>query len=131
MSKGEELIAKLLTKAHIPFEQEKTFTDLKHGTYRFDFYIPDLYGQPTIIEYNGAQHYQFISKFYPSERWWRAALERDRRKISYALANNIPIYIIPYWDLPHIKKASDLFLSDYRAKTRWHNDEVRAKFLPQ
>lgn len=97
-SKGEELIAKILTKSHIPFEQEKTFHDLKHGTYRFDFYIADLNGHQVVIEYNGAQHYQYVSNFYPSERWWRAALERDRRKISYCLANNIDIYIIPCWD---------------------------------
>jgi hypothetical protein len=56
---------------------------------------------------------------------WIASLERDRRKISYALANDIPIYIIPYWEYGNLKKAADLFKPEFRAKTRWHNDDVK------
>ena len=128
MSKGEEIIAKILTKSKVIFEQEKTFYDLKHGSYRYDFYIPDYKGHPIIIEYNGAQHYQYVKQFYANERWWRAALERDRRKISYALANDIPLYIIPYWDQPNLKTLSDLFKPEYRAHSRWHNDEARENY---
>lgn len=127
MSQGEDLIVKLLQKAKIPFEKEKTFYDLKKGKYRYDFYIEDLRGQRAVIEYNGAQHYEYIPKFYSSTRMWLAALERDRRKISYALANNIQIYIIPYWDYAELKTAADLFQSQYLATSRWHNDEVREK----
>ena len=127
MSKGEDIIAKILTKSKISFDREKTFRDLKHGTYRFDFYIVDLNGRQVVIEYNGAQHYQYVPNFYPSERWWRAALERDRRKISYCLANNIDIYIIPCWDQPKLRQCADIFKEEYRAKSRWHNDEVRRK----
>lgn len=125
MSKGEEQIAKILTKAKISFEREKTFRDLKKGTYRYDFYIDNYENKSIIIEVNGLQHYQYIPNFYPSERWWRAALERDRRKISYALANNITIYIIPYWELSKIKKINDILKEEYHAKSRWHNDDVR------
>ena len=127
MSKGEDIIAKILTKSKIPFNREKTFRDLKHGSYRYDFYIEDLDGRHVVIEYNGAQHYQYIPNFYPSERWWRAALERDRRKISYALANGNDIYIIPYWDQSKLRQRADIFKTEYLAKTRWHNDEVRRK----
>lgn len=127
MSKGEEIIAKILTKSKIKFDREKTFRDLKHGSYRYDFYIENLDGHRVVIEFNGAQHYQYIPNFYPSERWWRAALERDRSKISYALANGIDIYIIPYWDQSKLRQCADIFKSEYLAKTRWHNDEVRRK----
>ena len=54
MSKGEDAIARILTKSNIPFEREKTFHDLKHGTYRFDFYLPSYNGRQVVIEYNGA-----------------------------------------------------------------------------
>ena len=70
---------------------------------------------------------QVYASVVASERWWRAALERDRRKISYALANNIDIYIIPYWDQPILRRAADLFQDQYHAKSRWHNDEIRMK----
>lgn len=131
MSKGEDAIAKILTKSKIPFTQEKTFSDLKHGTYRYDFYISDYKGHEVAIEFNGAQHYYYVSNFYPSVRLWMTALERDRAKISYANANGILLYIIPYWDLPNLRKVSDLFKEEYHAKTRWHNDEIRLKLPKQ
>ena len=127
MSQGEELINKLLNKSKIPFVREKTFTDLRKGRYRYDFYIEDLNGRRAVIEANGAQHYIYVPNFYPTIKLWLAALERDRRKISYALANDIDIYLIPYWDYPKLKTAADLFKSEYKAKNRWHNDEVREK----
>ena len=125
MSKGEDKVASLLRQAKIPFTQEKTFCDLRKGRYRYDFFIPELSGRPAIIELNGEQHYKFISAFYKTTREWQAALERDRRKISYALANNIDIYLVPYFDLPSIQTAADLFKQSYKAKNRWHNDDVR------
>ena len=39
MSSYEEKIISLLKKSKLKFEREKTFTDLKNGRYRFDFYI--------------------------------------------------------------------------------------------
>ena len=129
MSKGEDLVAKILTKEKISFEREKTFYDLKKGRYRYDFYIADLNGRPTVIEFQGIQHYKFIEAFYPSIRWWRAALERDRAKISYCLANNIDIYLIPYYDAEKLRHRADLFKPEYKAKNRWHNDEVREQLI--
>ena len=129
MSQGEEIITKILNKAKINFDREKTFYDLKKGQYRYDFYIPDLKGRRAVIEFNGAQHYQYVAKFYSSMRMWMAALERDRRKISYALANDIDIYEIPYWDAPKLRQAADLFKNEYKAKNRWHNDDVREKYV--
>jgi hypothetical protein len=57
MSKGENKITDLLNQARIYYIREKTFKDLKHGSFRFDFYIPNLQGRDCIIEFNGEQHY--------------------------------------------------------------------------
>ena len=38
-SKGEEKIISLLKQGKYKFEREKRFKDLKHGMYRFDFYV--------------------------------------------------------------------------------------------
>jgi hypothetical protein len=123
MSKGEEKITDLLNLDKYKFVREKTFSDLKGGRFRYDFYVKDVHGADCIIEFNGEQHYHFVKKFYKTEREWRTAQEHDRRKISYALANNIPIYIIPFWELPKITSAQQLFQDKYRARTRWKNDE--------
>lgn len=121
MSKGEEKIISLLQQGKYKFEREKRFSDLKHGLYRFDFYVHGA--RPCILEYNGEGHYQFIEKFYRTRAEFESAKERDRRKISYCLANDIPLYIIPYWELDHLYSAADLFQSKFRANTRWKNDQ--------
>lgn len=123
MSKGEERISDLLRAAGLQFEREKTFADLKHGRFRYDFFVQFEGGRVAIIELNGAQHYQYVAAFYKTKRDWRKAQEHDRRKISYALANDIPIFIIPYWVLPQINAAADLFSKKFQARTRWKNDE--------
>lgn len=123
MSKGEDKIAKLLSQSGIYFKREKTFSDLKHGKFRYDFYIITPYGEQFIVEYNGEQHYHYVSKFFKTPREWRRAQENDRRKISYALANNIKIFIIPFWEIDKINHASEIFQEKYRARNRWKNDE--------
>ena len=121
MSKGEIKITELLNRARIRYEREKTFSDLKHGKFRFDFYIKNVFGADCIIEFNGEQHYQFVGKFYKSQLEWRQAQGRDMRKISYCLANKINLYIIPYWEIDNINRVEDLFNPKYLARDRYKN----------
>lgn len=123
MSKGENKIVDLLNRANIKFEREKTFSDLKHGLFRFDFYLPYVDGGRAIIEFNGEQHYHYVPKFYKNPNEWRKMQEHDRRKISYCLANGIKIYLIPFWEIDKITTAAQLFDEKYLARTRWKNDD--------
>ena len=123
MSKGEEKVISLLKKGKYKFEREKSFKDLKNGAYRFDFYVYGGRAVPCVIEVQGQQHYTHVPKFYRSRAEFLSAKERDRRKISYCLAHNIPIYVIPYWELDNLKTSTDLFQSKFLAKTRWKNDQ--------
>lgn len=123
MSKSEERIVNLLQKGGYTFEREKRFSDLKHGLYRFDFYVVGGRPIPCAVEIQGQQHYQRISKFHSSRAEFVAAQERDRRKISYCLSHNIPLYIIPYWELDNLHTAADLFQSRFRATSKWKNDQ--------
>ena len=129
MSKGENRIVDLLNQAGLKFVREKSFSDLKHGSFRYDFYLPYIDGGPAIIEFNGEQHYQFVSKFYKNYRDLQKTQEHDRRKISYALANDIKIYIIPYWELGKINTARQFFQEKYLARDRWKNDDDYDRFL--
>ena len=122
MSKGEEKIVNLLQKGRYKFEREKRFSDLKKGLYRFDFYVVGGRAIPCAIELQGAQHYRFVSKFHSSRADFKAAQERDRRKISYCLSHGIPLYIIPYWELDNLRTATDLFNPRFRATSKWKND---------
>lgn len=120
MSKYEDIVISILRKEHINFLREKTFSDLKHGLFRFDFYILDLNGAPVIIEVDGEQHFKPI---YGRQAFLKGQ-EHDRRKNSYCLANNIPLYRIPYWEINDIKNISDIFTNAHLVKNRWHNDKL-------
>ena len=89
----ESIIIKLLNKDKIPFEREKQFRDLRNGLYKFDFYIPS---RNSLIEVQGEQHFKFTKQFFKKREDFLKAQERDRIKIAYAAANNIPLYIIPF-----------------------------------
>lgn len=121
MSSFEKIVYHILVESGIQFEQEKQFKDLYNGLYRFDFYLP---ATKTAIEVNGLQHYTFTKQFYSNRSDFLKALERDRRKISYCLANDIKIYCIPYWEIGNIQEINDLFQDKFLARSKFHNDEV-------
>lgn len=122
MSKYEESVIKILKQGQISFVREKTFSDLKHGLFRFDFYIYNLNGAPAIVEVDGEQHFRPI---YGRQSFLKGQ-EHDRRKNSYCLANNIPLYRIPYWEIKNLKTSADIFSIKFLVKTRWHNDQLKA-----
>ena len=121
MSKYENKVIQILQKEKIWFYREKTFKDLKRGLFRFDFYLPNLNGAPAIVEVDGEQHFQPI---YGRQAFLKGQ-EHDRQKNSYCLANNIPIYRIPYWEIHQLKSITDIFTEQHLVKDRWHNDNLR------
>lgn len=122
MSKNEEKIVKILLQEKISFIREKTFQDLKNGKFRFDFYLPK---ENIIIEIDGEQHFKQIKKFQKTRQDFLKQQERDRRKNSYCLANNIPLYRIPYWEIENINCFKQLIKKDFLVKNKWHNDNLR------
>ena len=119
MSKYEEQIIKILKQERIKIQREKTFSDLKHGLFRFDFYLPE---KNTIIEVDGEQHFKPI---YGRQAFLKGQ-EHDRQKNSYCLANHIPLYRIPYWEIQELKTINDIFTENHLVKSRWHNDNLKA-----
>ena len=121
-SKGELIIADILTKAKIPFETEKSFDDEKRVQfYRFDFYIPSI---NSCIEFQGIQHMEFSPFFYKNRSEFLKAQERDRIKISYCLSHGIKLYCIPYWEINNLHDLNDLFNEKFLAHSKFHNDEA-------
>lgn len=122
MSKYENKIMEILKAAKLSFYREKTFKDLRRGLFRFDFYLPNYCGHPVIVEVDGEQHFKPI---YGRQAFLKGQ-EHDRQKNSYCLANNIPLYRIPYWEIKELKTISDIFTEAHLVKSRWHNDNLSA-----
>ena len=122
MSKYENKIMELLKAAKLSFYREKTFQDLKKGLFRFDFYLYNYCGRPVIVEVDGEQHFKPV---YGRQAFLKGQ-EHDRQKNSYCLANDIPLYRIPYWEIRELKTAGDIFTKEHLVKDRWHNDKLKA-----
>ena len=121
ISKGEQKIKSILQKEKIPFFREYVCQNLRNNLYRFDFYIPEV---NSAIEYNGRQHYEYIKFFYKNKAEFLKAKERDRIKISYAAANNILLYVIPFWEENNLHNSADLFNQKFLATDKFFNDTL-------
>lgn len=117
----EEHIIKILQKEKIKFQREKTYPDLKSGYYRFDFFLPQY---NLLIEVDGAQHYKFSKIFHKKRQDFLKAQERDRRKNSYALSHNIPLYRIPCFEIENINTFQDILQDKFLVKDKWHCDNI-------
>ena len=121
MSSLEKKVYDLLIEGHFYVEREKIFKDCYNGLYRYDFFLPEI---NTLVEVNGEQHYIPTKRFYKNKTEFSKAQERDRRKISYALARGMKLYCIPYWEIDSIKTPNDLFAQKFLAQSKFHNDDI-------
>ena len=126
VSSYEKKVIEILNKEKVRFVKEKTFSDLHHGYYRFDFFLPE---KNILLEVQGRQHMEFTKVFYKSRSDFLKAQERDREKISYCLSHKIPLYCIPWWDMDKISSLKDLLNDAYLARTRYHNDNAYREYL--
>lgn len=93
-SKGEQIIAELLTKNCVNFIREYTFKNLiSEDGYqlRFDFAIVDNEGKVLqLIEYDGPQHFK-PSEHFGGEKEFEKRQKYDKIKNEYCAKNNIPL----------------------------------------
>lgn len=111
-SEGEKKIKAILEELKIPFKKEFTFKCLRYkGPLRFDFGILKDKKAIALIEYQGKHHYQCI-EWFGGDKTFQDVLIKDNIKKSYCEKNNIPLLIIPYWDLKEINKIIQDFTID-------------------
>ena len=127
-SKGEQKIINLLRRGGIKFQREVSFNDLvgkKKVNLRFDFGIYQNGKLIALLEFDGAQHYEYVPYFHKTISGFKRAQERDRLKNKYCLKHNIPLIRIPYWDL-NILTLNKIFTeSSYKVRSMYHNDDIR------
>lgn len=130
MSKGEEKIFTILRRevwaGHISdVQREVRFKRLtyKGAALRFDFAFQTPKGL-ILCEFDGQQHYEYNRFFHKKYSTFRHMQANDRRKNEYALIHKIPLFRIPYYDLDSINSLKDILRSQYRVKTKYHNDNL-------
>ena len=107
---GEKNIETILLLHNIPFKSQYTCSEL--NLKRFDFAILDRdNGNPIrLIEFDGRQHFDDISGIWNSPESLEDIQYRDQKKNEWALAHNIPLVRIPYWERDNI--TLDLIMGD-------------------
>ena len=101
-SKGEEKLSRILTQnnvAFIPQYHTETLKSDKNYPLYFDFYLPDY---NTVIEYQGEQHYNPISRGFYDETSFEELKRRDELKKEWCKTNKIKMIEIPYTDFDKI-----------------------------
>lgn len=129
MSSFELYILKILQRERCVFEREKTFSDLRGGKYRFDFYIPNYKGKQLLIEVDGEQHFWQVKHFQKTKNDFKKTQEHDRRKNRYALSHNITLIRLPFWEINNIFTIEDMLQSQFIVKDKYHNDNIKVPSL--
>ena len=100
-SRGEIKIEKILENNELKFEMEYSFTGLNSSNgkpLRFDFAVfDDEDNLDFLIEYQGKQHYEPVSKF-GGRRGLYQQQHNDDKKRRFCALNGITLIEIPYTD---------------------------------
>lgn len=102
-SRGEIKIHEILEQNDISFEEEYEFSGLKSPSgrplrQRFDFAIFDDDGRlDFLIEYQGKQHYEAVSKFGGVRGLYQQKYN-DNAKRRFCALKGIKLIEIPYWE---------------------------------
>lgn len=100
-SRGEIKIHEILESNDIDFKEEYEFPGLKAPSgkpLRFDFAIFDDDGNlDFLIEFQGKQHYQAVSKFGGNRGLYQQKYN-DNMKRRYCALHHITLIEIPYWE---------------------------------
>lgn len=86
-------VENILNQLNLYYEKEKTFDDLKYkGKLRFDYYLPKY---NLCVEFNGAQHYEYVEYFHKDESQLNEQRLKDYIKSEYCQAHSIHLIELP------------------------------------
>lgn len=105
---GEALIANLALDKGWQFKQQYSFPNCKSKRrLKFDFYF-SFNEKDILVEYQGKQHYKFVSKFHKTDDDFKDQVIRDNIKREYCKDNGIELIEIKYDENP-IKILTEKF----------------------
>ena len=86
-------VENILNQLNIYYKKEKTFDDLKYKSkLRFDYYLPKY---NLCIEFNGAQHYEYVEYFHKDENEFNEQKLKDYIKSDYCRSHDIHLIELP------------------------------------
>ena len=110
-SKGEKLIKEFFEKKNIIFDREYRFKDcINIRPLPFDFVIFENNNIIGLVEYQGIHHYEPRDYFGGLKRLMTTR-EHDKIKYEYCKNKNIPLLVIPYWEMKNTENILENFIN--------------------
>lgn len=99
--RGEYIIESILNEINIDYKHKRKDTIIRGTKGRnSDIIYPDFVvennGEKYIIEYNGEQHFKWVTWYHKTKEGYVKQLIRDENLKNYCLNNKINLIIIPY-----------------------------------
>jgi hypothetical protein len=108
--RGEVAIKKYLDAMDIKYKTQVRFKSCKHiHTLPFDFIIDQPVGMKA-IEFNGRQHYEYVSRFHRKGNDLATVQRRDKIKVEWCKEKGLPLLVVPHWELKNVSKLLEEFL---------------------
>lgn len=115
LSKGEQIICKILDEMCIEFEREKKFDTLQYNSYlRLDFYFVKHH-KKFAIEYDGLQHRQPV-EYFGGKKSFEKTQQRDRLKNEWCKKNNVKLLRCERCEYKHLKFEITKFILENQIK---------------
>jgi len=92
-----KILEKILGFLFLPY----SFKDFDGQLFKWDGYNEEC---KIAFEYNGEQHYKFPNYYHRTEEEFIMQIERDTRKLKYALKNGIKLITIPYTEKNNLEE---------------------------
>jgi hypothetical protein len=109
-SNGENIIEKYLNLQKIKHEHQYRFPSCKNiKSLPFDFILFHE-TQLKLIEFHGRHHYEFVKFFHKNDKGFTKIKIRDTIKKEWCVKNNIPLLVIPYWEINNIDNLINVFV---------------------
>lgn len=108
---GERKVRIVLEKLGLKFQWQYSFKDEGMRRLKYDFAVW-VNGEMRMIEYHGAQHWEEWSygTLRPNQTL-EASKARDAKKAKYCEDNNIPLLVIPFWQINNIELILEAWLT--------------------
>jgi very-short-patch-repair endonuclease/predicted RNA-binding Zn-ribbon protein involved in translation (DUF1610 family) len=105
-SGGEKRIYWFLKNNNLNFNRQQTFDDLRSDVnypLRFDFGIINDNKVPSVIEFDGKQHYIYMPFMHETKEAFHLNQRHDEIKNLYCEEKGIQLIRIPYWEFKNIE----------------------------
>jgi len=133
ISKGEVLLGEILKRLFGSHDVQYQFDKcVNKKCLRFDAsFLVEENNRRYVVEFHGAQHYKFTKHWHREITHFKGSVLRDKIKYDFCKENNIPLLVIPYWEINNMENIIKEFIKSEGFQENYANPLVPEKVRDQ